>query len=1022
MAPTRRTLALLCGFVVLAAVGPAGVGLTTVSGATTDHLACSGGDDGAVFGTDSGLIVIHERATLETNPFVNETTLAFANVTVSAADDASVRVVSASREQVCLRAVAPTNASLTVRPAAGPTVVVAGGLDSLAYGRVDYAANATAELAYETGESAEIEIVDGDLDPGRTVAAIEGETVLASGTVTDERTVTLSLPAGDHSVDLRHVVATPTPTPTPAATLTPTPDPPATPRTTPTPAVNGSGGNGQSGGGNASTITSPGSDTGGFGPDITAPVPEVSTGSLPQVSFEWTGEMVDYQPSQQTQHVGGFLPLAVLLALLALWLLLTRHSTEARLLAGVLAVAALRAASDLLQVTIDGIESVETSLAALNLALELWVAVLFVQFAAAYAGVEQLRTRRAKAGAAVLAVVGAAGILTNPIHGQVFADVAVVTGPFTYVATVPAPAGWLVIAFNIAAVTTGGALVLRAILGASISAVWRPVAVIATGLGLAVAVGVASILNLGPVPGYDYTAAGVNYFLLLTTTTLLAHGLKQLKTSGEESVIADLEDAIVILDDAWTIVEFNDAAARLFPDVDRGLSFDRFLSLARPTGDESVERELQLQVGPDRLTDGRGPPDPWTNGGLEGDRLDEAPMPADGDEDRSEDDESGAPSEFEWGPGRTKERAEGHAGSEGEHREGDPERGPEGGQSDTGRDRRGAEETTAGPEADRTGEPAVAGGRRDFLVEATTVTTETGDVIGYAVRFADVTQLKDQIRELEAKNDQLDQFAGAITQDLRSPLDEAEAATGRAVELLEAAGDPEAVDRASLHEHLSTTGNALRGIAQTVEDILGLVRDSGLEINEETVSFDRIADAAWEAVAPETATLQVESGGEITADPDHLRRIFEQLFENAVENAGPDVTVRIGLTDDGFSVVDDGPGVPRRLQGRLFEQGVTTKDTGSGLGLAIARQRAQAQDWTIEHVTPDGPVAGPDTHGGLSASPDDEGQAAHGAPDEEKVGETGDESTADASDDDGARFVVRGCETSPESADREVDG
>jgi signal transduction histidine kinase len=43
-----------------------------------------------------------------------------------------------------------------------------------------------------------------------------------------------------------------------------------------------------------------------------------------------------------------------------------------------------------------------------------------------------------------------------------------------------------------------------------------------------------------------------------------------------------------------------------------------------------------------------------------------------------------------------------------------------------------------------------------------------------------------------------------------------------------------------------------------------------------------------------------------------------------------------------LTVSDDGPGIPQRLQGRVFERFYTADSAGgSGLGLAIARELAQ---------------------------------------------------------------------------------
>lgn len=94
-----------------------------------------------------------------------------------------------------------------------------------------------------------------------------------------------------------------------------------------------------------------------------------------------------------------------------------------------------------------------------------------------------------------------------------------------------------------------------------------------------------------------------------------------------------------------------------------------------------------------------------------------------------------------------------------------------------------------------------------------------------------------------------------------------------------------------------------------------------------------------------------------------LRRLVVNLLDNAIKY-GPErstVTVRAYRADGGGCVVsvrDEGPGIPRDVQGRLFErffrargvhEGAAHGDgSGAGLGLAIARWIAEAHGGTLE--------------------------------------------------------------------------
>jgi signal transduction histidine kinase len=85
----------------------------------------------------------------------------------------------------------------------------------------------------------------------------------------------------------------------------------------------------------------------------------------------------------------------------------------------------------------------------------------------------------------------------------------------------------------------------------------------------------------------------------------------------------------------------------------------------------------------------------------------------------------------------------------------------------------------------------------------------------------------------------------------------------------------------------------------------------------------------------------------LEAEWQRLRQLFENLFRNAVEHGGDQVSVTIGELEDGFYVADDGPGIPAEDRQSVFEYGESTAEDGTGLGLAIVRRVAEAHGWTV---------------------------------------------------------------------------
>jgi signal transduction histidine kinase len=78
-----------------------------------------------------------------------------------------------------------------------------------------------------------------------------------------------------------------------------------------------------------------------------------------------------------------------------------------------------------------------------------------------------------------------------------------------------------------------------------------------------------------------------------------------------------------------------------------------------------------------------------------------------------------------------------------------------------------------------------------------------------------------------------------------------------------------------------------------------------------------------------------------------MRQLLENLYRNAVEHAGEDVSVSVGDSDDGFYVEDDGSGIPEGDRGEIFAAGYSTASDGTGFGLSIVKQIVDAHGWTI---------------------------------------------------------------------------
>ncbi|KAA9397903.1 PAS domain S-box protein [Haloarcula sp. CBA1130] len=222
-------------------------------------------------------------------------------------------------------------------------------------------------------------------------------------------------------------------------------------------------------------------------------------------------------------------------------------------------------------------------------------------------------------------------------------------------------------------------------------------------------------------------------------------------------------------------------------------------------------------------------------------------------------------------------------------------------------------------------------------------------LVGRVFLIHEITEQKERERELERRNQQLDQFAAVLSHDLRNPLN---VASGR-LALARERNDPEEFDRVeAAHDRMSSL----------IDEVLAFARDEKTtEVVE--LQLSALAKAAWAHVDTGPATLQIDDDREVLGDRDQLLQLFENVFRNSVEHGstssrtesgdsaehgGASVTVRVDATTDGFTISDDGPGVPPEDRAEVFTHGVTSSESGTGLGLAIVQHVVESHGWDVE--------------------------------------------------------------------------
>jgi len=219
-------------------------------------------------------------------------------------------------------------------------------------------------------------------------------------------------------------------------------------------------------------------------------------------------------------------------------------------------------------------------------------------------------------------------------------------------------------------------------------------------------------------------------------------------------------------------------------------------------------------------------------------------------------------------------------------------------------------------------------------------------------------QLARTFNEMQRRLAELDsarkQFIANASHELRTPI----FSLGGFVELLEEE-DPSPEERV---EFIHTMRQQIERLTKLTADLLDLSQlDAGaVAMKSGDVDLGSLAREVTREFGPRAdrhgSRLELRTPSEpviASADIDRVRQVIRILLDNALTHTpeGTKVTVTTYSVNRRaeLTVSDDGPGIPRRVQSRIFERFYTADSAGgSGLGLAIAREIAQRMQGRVE--------------------------------------------------------------------------
>jgi signal transduction histidine kinase len=151
-------------------------------------------------------------------------------------------------------------------------------------------------------------------------------------------------------------------------------------------------------------------------------------------------------------------------------------------------------------------------------------------------------------------------------------------------------------------------------------------------------------------------------------------------------------------------------------------------------------------------------------------------------------------------------------------------------------------------------------------------------------------------------------------------------------------------------------------MSRLVDDLLALARvDAGMAMPDTDVDLARLVDEVAGGIRPaagdRTISVAISSNGTtVRGSEPLLRRLLENLADNAVKYTPPKGRISIALREEGpdavLTVADDGIGIEpdelARVFDRFWRSDWSRERPGSGLGLSIAKAVAEAHGGSIE--------------------------------------------------------------------------
>lgn len=210
---------------------------------------------------------------------------------------------------------------------------------------------------------------------------------------------------------------------------------------------------------------------------------------------------------------------------------------------------------------------------------------------------------------------------------------------------------------------------------------------------------------------------------------------------------------------------------------------------------------------------------------------------------------------------------------------------------------------------------------------------------GTGLIINDITELKRNQKKLEIQDKQLDDFAEALTHEIRNTVN---IMTGH-LDMIENSSFIEDMNNEKSKAHLNSAQNAARRLERVTDDLATLASNREV-INTDVYDIDDIILHANEKYNGEL-DITCEGNTKIICSKDHVTEIFRKIFLFAELNGADELFIE--FKSGKIILEDNGSQLPKSCLGKVFEHGHATPNAELGSILPVVNTLSTIHGWEI---------------------------------------------------------------------------